>query len=133
MPISITSTSGGTAYASPFVGRIDHFVTIEVDASALTSREVDADGYLKPGVTFNLATGLLPTAAGQKVGVVHEPIKLGASLAAVQAITNDPPVALGVIGVLNRDIMEDNMGSAVSANEIAALDGAGSRLVLGLT
>lgn len=133
MPISVTKTAGGTTYASPFIGRVDHFWATRIDASALTSREVDAQGYLKPGVVFNIATGLLPTATGQKVGVVHEPIKLGASLAAVQAITNDPTVALGVIGVLNRDIMEDNLGSAVSDNEIAALDGAGSRLVLGTT
>ncbi|MCY7376309.1 MAG: hypothetical protein LH472_10110 [Pyrinomonadaceae bacterium] len=133
MPITASKSTGGTTYASPFVGNIDHFVSVRIDISALTSREVDAAGHLKPGATFNLATGLLPTAAGQKVGVTHEPIKLGATLALVQANTNDPFVALGVIGVLNRDIMEDNLGSAVSANEIAALDGAGSRLVLGLT
>lgn len=133
MPITISETSGGASYASPFVGSIDHFWSVKIDLSALTSREVDANGYLKPGATFNIATGLLPTAAGQKVGVVHEPIRLGATLALVQASTNDPFVALGVIGVLNRDIMEDNLGSAVSANEIAALDGAGSRLVLGIT
>jgi hypothetical protein len=136
MPIGISRTNtSATVYASPFRGKVDHTGQFKIDASALTSREVDADGVLKPGVTFNVVTGLLPTAAGQKVGVVYEPIKLGANLAAVQAITgaDDPQIALGLIGVLNRDIMEDNLGSAVSANEIAALDGAGSRLFLLLT
>ncbi len=133
MPIGITRTNtSALVYASPFRGKVEHFAQVKIDASALTSREVDADGVLKPGVTFNIATGLLPTAAGQKVGVTHEAIKLGASLAAVQAITgaDDPQVGLAVYGILNRDIMEDNLGSAVSAAEIAALDGAGSRLFL---
>lgn len=122
MPISIQTTTGATTYVSPFV-QLFATAQIKIDASVLTAREVDDKGNLKPGVPFNIdvSPSVLPTAAGQQVGVVHEAVNLGASLAAVQAITNDPQVAVGVIGTLNHDIAEDNLGAALTAGEIAAL------------
>ena len=45
----------------------------------------------------------------------------------------DPFIVIKTIGLVNRDVIEDNLESALSANEIAALNGAPSRIVLTLT
>jgi hypothetical protein len=59
MPIKITQPgTGGNVYASPFRGKIDHTAQIPCDLSNLTSREVDSDGVLKPGVPLR-ANGAL--------------------------------------------------------------------------
>jgi hypothetical protein len=52
MPITITQPSAtqGKVYASPFRGKVEHTAMVTIDLSFLTSREVDADGVLKPGV-----------------------------------------------------------------------------------
>lgn len=64
MPIGITAVAGGTGYASPFVGPIDHTLHVKLDLSTLTTAEVDADGYLKPGLPVALSTGNLGTRIG---------------------------------------------------------------------
>lgn len=133
MPISINRVKNSDlVYASPFRGKSDHFVQVKIDVSALTNTQVDANGYLKPGVVLTLA-GLAPTAAGDKVGVLTEPVKVHTNNTTLADVTDDVSAGFGVIGVLNRDVMEDNMGRALTAAEVAALDGAGSRLVLCLT
>jgi hypothetical protein len=132
MPLSITTTSGGTSHGNPFVGPIQYTAHIKPDISALTANEVDANGYLKPGVPF-LASGLLVSGAGQTIfGVTVEAVKVAASNSAadIAAVTNDPFVAVCTIGQVSQDIIEDNLGRALSANEIAALAAAGCRLVL---
>jgi len=132
MPIKVTKTTGSGVYGQPFVSDIMGKAHVQVDVSALTTREVDSEGYLKPGVVLTLA-GLLPTVAGDKVGVVFEPIKLAETNTGLAGITADPFIVVATIGVLNRDIMEDNIGAALSAAEVNALNGAGSRLQLLLT
>lgn len=132
MPITVTSTAGGTAHGNVFVGPVAHTAHIKVDVSALTSAEVDMYGYLKPGVPF-LASGLLVT-AGFVYGVTLEAIKVAASnssadLAAV-VTAGDPFVAVGTIGQVNQDIAEDNLGRAYTTAELAGFDLAGSKLVL---
>jgi hypothetical protein len=60
-PITIAYNNLGTqgnAYTSPFRGKIDHTAQIPCDLSFLTSREVDSDGVLKPGVPLK-ANGAL--------------------------------------------------------------------------
>jgi len=132
MPIKVSKTTGTGVYGVPFVGPSSGPVHVQVDVSALTSREVDADGYLKPGVVLTLA-GLLPTAAGDKVGVVPEAIKIHTDNTSLAGVTADPFVVVHTYGTLSRDITEDNLGAALSAAEIAALNGAGSQIVLLLT
>jgi hypothetical protein len=63
-PISVESTAGGSVYGHPFLGPVDHAVAIDVLLSALTSREIDANGFIKPGVILS-RNGLLiaPNAA----------------------------------------------------------------------
>jgi hypothetical protein len=254
MPITVEETEGGTAYASPFVGPVDHTAHVRVDVSALTTSQVDSKGYLKPGVVLTLdgvapadtegtaqvetatvagtvgasgagnatvivtsanmanspktisvavanndtasqvaakirtalandgdvndtfsvggtgasvvltalqpaandvtlnvsvdngtSTGLTaaPTSANTTAGVaggansmvcmVREATKIAADNTALASITTDPFVACATIAQVNRDIVEDNLGRALNAAEIAALNGERSRLVLLLT
>ena len=58
MPLSITNVLGGEVHPSPFLGPIDQTGTVRVDVSALTTDEVDVNGYLKPGVILT-RNGLL--------------------------------------------------------------------------
>jgi hypothetical protein len=61
MPLGIKSDAAASLYASPFIGPVNHTVNLRVDISTLTTDEVDADGYLKPGVPL--------TKGGTRVGV----------------------------------------------------------------
>jgi hypothetical protein len=133
MPLAVTKTTGGTTYASPFVGRVGELLQIVVDISGLDTKLVDADGYLKPGAMFK-SDGTQPNGSGFVYGVNPEPIKIvdyvptDALLAADVATI---PVGCVVSGVLNRDIIEDNFGRAMTANEIAGLlPSAGARFTL---
>lgn len=133
MPIGITNTAGAGTYGNPFVGPAAGPLHVQVDISALTAREVDARGYLKPGVVLTRG-GLLPGLSNTDVvGVVPEAIKIADGNTALAGVTADPFVVVYTIGMVNRDVIEDNLESAMSANEIAALDTAPSRIVLTLT
>lgn len=126
MPITIRSlASEQNSYGNPFVGAIEHRDVVKVDISGLTTDEVDALGYLKPGVPFTKA-GIL-VATGVAYGVTIEAIKIATDNAsATLAAATDCFVALGTHGVLNRDIMEDNLGRALTGAEVSGFadDGA---------
>lgn len=131
MPITIeTPASEGNSYGHPFVGPGAQYTdVVKVDISALTTAEVDADGFLKPGLPL-LKTGL-PVTAGPVYGVALEPIKIAADNAAgTLAAAVDCFVALGTHGIVNRDIIEDNLGRVLTAAEIAGFDLAPSTLKL---
>lgn len=132
MPITIKKTTGGEDHANPFVGPVNHPATQRIDVSALTTDEVDQNGYLKPGVPFKSGGVLLDGTVGEFVwGCVIEATKVADSNAAADlAAATDIDVALAVIGVVNRDIVEDNLGRALTANEIAGFGAAGSLLRL---
>ncbi len=53
MPIEVTTTAGKTAYASALIGKYET-LHVKVDISALTSKEIDAKGLLKPNVPLSL-------------------------------------------------------------------------------
>jgi hypothetical protein len=126
MPITITAlATEQNSYGNPFVGAIEHRDVVKVDISALTTAEVDSLGYIKPGLPL-LKTGL-PVTTGVTYGVTIEAIKIAADNAtATLAAATDCFVALGTHGVVNRDIMEDNLGRVLTAAEIAGFadDGA---------
>ncbi len=61
-PLKVSNTAGGTVHPSPFLGPINHSVPVRVDVSRLSSDEVDAHGFLKPGVILT-REGLLPLEA----------------------------------------------------------------------
>lgn len=52
-PIIIQRTSGGDVYATPFVGPVDHTAQIDAAITALSNVEIDANGYLKPGLPIS--------------------------------------------------------------------------------
>ncbi len=131
MPIKITNPAslGGSSVESPFVGPVNHTVSIPIPASGLTTAEVDANGFLKPGVPV-LRTGALVT-AGAVYGVTVEATKIAKSNAAADlTAAGSPEVAVALIGTLNRAIMEDNLGRALTAAEIAGFVAAGSLIKL---
>lgn len=112
MPISVTNTAAaGAAYADIRVGECQvHQVLLDV--SGLTGVD-DANGSLPVGLPIK-ADGT-PVAAGTDVlfGLIGpEPVKLGAADHFGNAF---------VSGTFNRDMIEDNLGRALSANELAAL------------
>jgi hypothetical protein len=123
----------GEVHPNPFVGPVNHTVALLVDVSTLTTDEVDNYGYLKPGVILQ-ANGDKITGASQiAYGAVVEAVQVapaGSDDTALAAITTDVEVAVGLFVLLNRDILEDSLGRVLSANELAAIDVAGSHVAI---
>lgn len=132
MPLSVTKTSGTTGYGHPFVGEVLGLQQVVVDISELTLNEVDLDGYLKPGVPFKKDGTLADGTGGEFIYAVNpEPqkiVKYVPTNALLAADTATIPVGMGTIGEINRDIAEDNLGRAYTANELAAFNAAGSMI-----
>lgn len=129
MPIQIGTTTGGTIHAPVFVGKILNTDVVQVDISDLTTKEVDADGYLKPGVPFAKDGSLVGSGVAVH-GVTIEAIKLPHATipptnVSLAADTGTCPVAVG-FGLINRDVAEDNLERAYTSDEIAGFDLAGS-------
>lgn len=136
MPIEITSLSGGgTVYGSPFIGPVSYVMQIDIDVTALTTREVDSDGYLKPGVPF-LASGALVSAPAQSIlGVVIEALRVAGGNAAgdFSAASAAHQIGLATIGQINRDVVEDNMGAAFTADELDAFSDIDCHIIVSAT
>jgi acyl-CoA hydrolase len=133
MPMSRkVKTTGGQGYGRVFVGIAEYPAQIAVNITALTAAEVDADGYIKPGVPLQASGALVSGAAQVIFGVVPEPIKVANGNAAGDLAAASAAFQLTVItiGQVNRAIIEDNLGRVLSANEIAAFAAAGSQLKL---
>lgn len=62
MPTTITDYTGGVLYPSALIGDYQP-QSIKVDISALSNTQVDAGGYLKPGVLLNQNGGQLSSTA----------------------------------------------------------------------
>lgn len=131
MPMrSQVNSVAGQVYGRAAVGVTEHAAQRAINVAALTANEVDSDGYLKPGVPFDVA-GALVGAAAYVFGVTIEPIKVaidntGPNLTAAGIVQ----VTLQCIGMVNRAIAESNLGRVYTANEIAGFALAGSKLVL---
>ncbi len=132
MPVSVTKTAGTTTYGHPFVGKVLGLQQVVVDISELTTKEVDADGFLVPGVPFKKDGTLADGTGGEFIYAVNpEPIKIIDYVPTdilLAADTDTIPVGMGTIGEINRDIAEDNLGRAYTANELAAFNAAGSMI-----
>lgn len=136
MPIIISNPAAeGNTYGNPFVGDVLATDVVVLDISDLTTSEVDADGWLKPGLPVE-KDGDVTIASGQPVyGVTIEPIKLNHATipptdASLAADTGTQQVAVGTHGVVNQDIMVDNLGRALTADEVAGFAIAGCNLHL---
>jgi hypothetical protein len=131
MPIKVSNPAAeDSTYQSPWVGPVDHTVSIAVPMSGLTAAEVDSKGYLKPGVPLTRA-GALVGAAAAVYGVTLEPLKVAnGNTAPDLAAAGTQDVAVGLIGTLNRAIGESNLGRVYNANEVAGFALAGSLIKL---
>ncbi len=136
MPVSIKKVAGGTTYAPVFIGMILGMQQVVVDVSELTTDEVDADGFLKPGVPFKKDGTLADGTGGEFIYAVnHEPQPLQLATipptnVSLAADTSTVPLGMPTGGEVNRDIAEDDMGRAYTANELAAFNAAGSMIHL---
>lgn len=132
MPTRFKKTAaGGTNYGNPIVGTPNGVTHIKLDISTMThdtgsGGEVDDDGHLRPGVLLD-AGGTSLGSSEVAYGVVMEAIKVTDDPTALGSEV-DPLIAVCTIGLINRDIAEDNLGRAYTANELAALTAAGSTL-----
>lgn len=134
MPITASKTAGNaTAMASALIGDYQT-LHVKVDVSALATKFVTPDGYLKPNVPLSLNGLALTGAAGEVPSLTVEPVKIAASNGAGDlTAARDIFVSCAVSGVANRDVIEDTLGTVLSAAEIAALNGPNSKIVLSLT
>ena len=134
--------AAGKIYGRPFRGEVDHTAQIKVDLTALTSREIDAYGYLKPGVPLKKDGTLVSGAAQVVFGVTIEPINVlqlyppqgplsaGDLTTAIAAAATDFEVAVGTIGQVVQAVIEDNLEAVLTANEIAGFGLAGCHVIL---
>jgi hypothetical protein len=119
-------------YHNVFIGDQDAPSHVKLDPAALTVDTVDQWGYFKPGVPLTI-DGRLPGADDAVYGVTIEEMKVALnnnadSLAAAAAIGMFAVV--GTDGLVNRDLMESNLGRPLSANELAAFAAVGCKLQL---
>lgn len=112
MPMHVTNTAAkGTAYADIRAGECQVH-QVKLDVSTLGGVD-DADGVLPPGLPIKVDGTPVTAGAQAAYGVIGpEPVKLGADDHFGNIITAGP---------LNRDMIEDNLGRAVSADELTAL------------
>jgi len=133
--LKVTKTAGTTVYGPPFITMLDQQQVV-VDLSELTTDEVDADGFLKPGVAFKIDGTLADGTSGEYVYAVNpeaQDLQLATvppTNASLAADTGTRPLGMGTAGSVNRDVAEDNMGRAYTANELAAFLAAGSQIRL---
>jgi len=133
-------TAGGTQYGYPFVDGPRDVEQITVDLSTLTfadgsGGEVDGDGYIIPGTPLNQYGDLCGGSVTDEFvyGVVTAPVYVGSNPIDADAdldVLTDIQCAVARSGLVNRDIVEDNLGRALNANEIAAFNAAGSELMI---
>jgi hypothetical protein len=134
--------AAGATYGHIFVGPWDHTHAVRLDVSALTLEagsggQVDEKGYLRPGSVIQIdaggtggAIGDPPTNADQRAGIVPEPLKIvdfdgGETVATAP----DLDVAVAINCAVNRAIVEDNLGRALTAAELGALANGGVQVL----
>lgn len=118
-------------YANPMIGPVNHTHQLAVNVAVLTANEVDANGYLRPGVIFDKTGILVGVAPAYNYGIVVAPVKVAKSNAGADLVAAGVQrVAVCRIGIVNGDIVEDNLGRALTANELAGFERAGTHLGL---
>lgn len=118
-------------YGKPMVGRVDHTHQLAINIAALTTREIDDKGYIKPGVVVDKAGILVGAGPAYNYGIVIEATKVAdGNTAPLLAAAGVKRVAVCRIGLVNGDIAEDNLGAVYSANELAGFERAGCHLAL---
>lgn len=118
MPIRITSTAApaGTSYIDIRAGGAHSIHQRKLDVSTLSGL-VDANGTLPPGTVLKISAGVGIPVAGttDEVEIIGpDPVKIGAD-------TTDIFGNVFRSGDFNRDAIEDNIGRALSSNELASI------------
>ena len=121
MPISVDRTAGGTGYVDIRVGEGHGIHQATLDVAALTA---DAEGYYPPGQPI-LESGAPVTQGVDTAEVAYAVI---GPEAVEEGGANHPGNVL-LNGPLNRDAIEDNLGRALTANEVSALSDGPFQLV----
>lgn len=123
--------TSGEIYPLPFVGPYNHTHAISINLTQFTSNEIDADGYLKPGIPLDAAGALVGIAPAYVFGVTIEPLKVADdNAAATIAALGSVDIALATIGQVNRAAVEDILGRVLTADEVAGFARAGSKMHL---
>lgn len=133
MPVKVQRNIVAAAqdYGKVMVGPVNHVHQLAVNIAVLTAREVDAKGYLKPGVIFDKAGALVGVAPAYNYGIVIEATKVANSNVAADLVAAGVVrVAVSRFGLVNGDIVEDNLGAVLTANELAGFERAGTHLAL---
>lgn len=131
MPMKVTpiALAAGDTYGTPFVGPINQTAPVQVNIANLTTFEVDALGWLKPGVPLQRSGALVGVSPAFPFGCTIEPIKLAKTNSVTDRVGTFT-VAVATHGQINRDLLEDILGRVLTADEIAGFDRAGSHLTL---
>lgn len=126
-----TYTGGEELYADVCMGEPQGVDTIKLDVSAMTVAEVDAYGFLKPGVPLK-KDGTLVGNGEAVYGVVPNAVKLRGRTnnANLGADTNDVHVAVATSGSVQKKAIQKNLGRALTANELAGFAAAGCKIAL---
>jgi hypothetical protein len=125
MPMTIKNpeTTGRDFYHNVFIGRVDHPSHVKLAAGAFTVDTVDSDGWLKPGIPLT-KVGVLPIDATTLIyGCTIEEMKVGDGNSVDQlaaAAARGLFAVVNTIGLVNRDLLETNLGRALSAGELLA-------------
>jgi hypothetical protein len=112
-------------------GNVQYTVAIPVDLTQFTNKEIDADGYLKPGIPLTRAGEML--GAGDFVyGVTVEAFKVADDneTTTIAALSEAFDVPVTLLCAVVRDIAEDVLDRAYTADELAGFDVAGSKCIL---
>lgn len=138
----VTDQAASSTYRQIYLGNDgpEGIYHLKLDVSTMTTDEVDANGVLKPGVPL-MSSGSAPNVLGVPVtstnavfGVTFEPVKLRGrtsnSSPALSGDTNDLSVAVITSGSVSRRAMEQNLGRALTADEIAGFGLAGCKIKL---
>lgn len=114
-----TVMTAGERTINPFVGPVDHPISIEIDPGNFTTAEVDANGFLKPGIPLAV-DGTLVGVGEAAFGVVAEAVKIAEdNAAATLAAAANLQITVFTFAMVNRDALEDLLGRALTADEIA--------------
>jgi len=113
-----------------FLGPIDHTISIPVDLTQFTDKEIDEFGYLKPYIPLQ-RDGTMLGSSDFVYGVTVERRKVADdNESATIAALGIEDIAIALICCVVRDIAEDVLDRAYTAAEVAGFDLAGSKCVL---
>lgn len=126
-----TLMTADTLLPAPFIDMGTQRAAVRLAAGAFTVDTVDAQGFLKAGTPLTRA-GVLPGVAPAFVyGSVPEAIKVADGNSAPQlAAAVIQTIGVTLDATVNRAALEDTLGRALSADELAAYDRAGSNTKL---